>query len=108
MKRQQDAAVARKEQAELKEILEKTAIMSATGVKVTPLPAGTHPCALLPFHSRHILASALSAAARAGSPETRPTRPACQGTHDKLYREKFVSAEAATRMQSSPYFSAVA
>jgi len=61
--RQKEAAKMRKEQTEIKEILEKTAVMSATGVK---------------------------------------------GTHDKLYRDKYVSAEAAARMQQSPYATAIA
>jgi len=63
LKRQAEASKMRKEQGEIKEILEKTAIMSATGVK---------------------------------------------GTHDKLYKNKFVSAEAAQKMLQSPYASAVA
>uniref|UniRef100_A0A7S4KG69 Uncharacterized protein n=1 Tax=Prymnesium polylepis TaxID=72548 RepID=A0A7S4KG69_9EUKA len=61
--RQKEAAKMRKEQTEIKEILEKTAMMSATGVK---------------------------------------------GTHDKLYKEKYVSAEQAAKMAQSPYASAVA
>lgn len=61
--RQKEAAKMRKEQTEIKEIIEKTATMSANGVK---------------------------------------------GTHDKLYRQKFVSAEVAARMSQSPYATAIA
>jgi len=63
LSRQKEAAKARKEQAEIKEILEKTAILSATGVK---------------------------------------------GTHDRMYRQKYVTAEMAEKLLTSPYASAVA
>jgi len=61
--RQQIAAKARKEQEEIKETLEKIAVMSASGVK---------------------------------------------GTHDRLYRQKFVPATEAEKLTSSPYASTVA
>lgn len=61
--RQQTAAKARKEQEEIKETLEKIAIMSASGVK---------------------------------------------GTHDRMYRQKFVQAAEAEKLTSSPYASTVA
>lgn len=62
-KRQQAAAKARKEQEEIKDTLEKIAVMSASGVK---------------------------------------------GTHDKLYRQKYVPSQDADRLMASPYASSVA